>query len=181
MNVLRTDRLLLRRFTPEDVDNLTELDSDPAVTRYLTGGRTTPRETVETEILPRHLAYRGPVGRWAAHDETGAFIGWFALDPRDDHTNVELGYRLRAAAWGRGYATEGSRALVDAGFRDLGVLRVFAETMAVNLGSRRVMEKTGLRYLRTFHLEWDDPIPGTEHGEVEYELLRADWAAQAGA
>jgi RimJ/RimL family protein N-acetyltransferase len=47
-------------------------------------------------------------------------------------------------------------------------------------GSRRVMEKAGLRYLRTFHLEWDDPIPGTEQGEVEYELLREDWLRTGG-
>jgi RimJ/RimL family protein N-acetyltransferase len=51
--------------------------------------------------------------------------------------------------------------------------------MAVNTRSRRVMEKAGLRYLRTFHLQWDDPIPGTEHGEVEYELLREDWHRKA--
>jgi RimJ/RimL family protein N-acetyltransferase len=46
--------------------------------------------------------------------------------------------------------------------------------MAVNLRSRRVMEKAGLRHVRTFHLVWEDPIPGFEHGEVEYEILRAE-------
>jgi RimJ/RimL family protein N-acetyltransferase len=56
---------------------------------------------------------------------------------------VELGYRLRRQAWGRGYATEGSRALIRNGFTELGVRRVFATTMAVNLGSRRVLEKAG--------------------------------------
>lgn len=54
--------------------------------------------------------------------------------------------------------------------------RVFAQTMAVNLASRRVMEKAGLRYARTFHPEWDTPIAGAEHGGVEYELHRTDWA-----
>lgn len=49
------------------------------------------------------------------------------------------------------------------------------ETMGVNTASRRVMERSGLRYVRTFHFEWDDPLPGTEHGEVEYEILRSDW------
>jgi RimJ/RimL family protein N-acetyltransferase len=51
--------------------------------------------------------------------------------------------------------------------------------MAVNTASRRVMEKAGLRYVRTFHVAFDDPIDGTEHGEIEYELLRADWATTA--
>ena len=60
----------------------------------------------------------------------------------------ELGYRL-PAAWGKGYASEGSRALVEKGFAELGVQRVFATTMAVNIGSRRVMEKAGLKFVRT--------------------------------
>jgi RimJ/RimL family protein N-acetyltransferase len=51
--------------------------------------------------------------------------------------------------------------------------------MAVNLRSRRVMETAGLTYVRTFHLEWDEPIEGVEQGEVEYALTRAEWLAAA--
>lgn len=58
---------------------------------------------------------------------------------------VELGYRLHKAAWGKGYATEGSRALIDKGFAEHGVERVAAFMMVVNVASRRVMEKAGLR------------------------------------
>ncbi len=72
----------------------------------------------------------------------------------------------------------GARALIDKGFAELGVRRVWAQTMAVKTASRRVMEKAGLRYIRTFHAHFDDPLPGTEHGEVEYELRLADWAAR---
>ena len=56
--------------------------------------------------------------------------------------------------------------------------RVVAETMAVNLGSRRVMEKCGLTLVRTFHQDWPDAIEGSEHGDVEYALTRADWEAR---
>ena len=49
--------------------------------------------------------------------------------------------------------------------------------MAVNTGSRLVLEKAGLRYARTVHLDWPDPLDGNEHGDVEYQLPRADWAA----
>ena len=84
----------------------------------------------------------------------------------------ELGYRLRRSAWGKGYATEGSRALIRKGFTELGVRRVVAETMAVNTASRRVMEKAGLTLVRTFHQEWPDRIPGDEHGDVEYALTQ---------
>ncbi|WFE58324.1 GNAT family N-acetyltransferase [Micromonospora sp. WMMD712] len=183
--LLETGRLRLRRFTGGDADALTELDSDPEVMRYLTGGRPTPADVVRGELLPRLLAGydRHPgLGRWAAVDRaTGTFLGWFALDApagAQPVTQAELGYRLRRAAWGHGLATEGSRALLRHAFATVGLARVWAQTMAVNTASRRVMEKAGLRYVRTFHLDWDDPIEGTEHGEVEYELLRAEWAAR---
>jgi RimJ/RimL family protein N-acetyltransferase len=55
------------------------------------------------------------------------------------------------------------------------VQRVIATTMTVNSGSRRVMEKVGLRYVRTFHLDWPDPLPGSEHGEVEYAITLDEW------
>jgi hypothetical protein len=122
-------------------------------------------------------AQRSEAGRWAAEDLTGGtFIGWLSLQPSDEGSTreLDLGYRLRRSAWGHGYATEGARALIHKAFTALGAQRVFAQTMAVNTRSRRVTEKSGLRHTRTFHLRWDDPIPGTEHGEVEYELLRED-------
>ncbi|MCI4063067.1 GNAT family N-acetyltransferase [Micromonospora sp. R77] len=177
--LLETARLRLRRFTTADVDHLVELDSDPEVMRFLTGGQPTPQATVREEQLPRLLAGydRHPaLGRWAALDRaTGDFLGWFALDPSDDGGEAELGYRLRRSAWGRGLATEGSRALVRYAFAVVGVRRVWAQTMAVNSRSRSVMVRVGLRHVRTLHLVFDDPIPGTEHGEVEYELRREDW------
>jgi RimJ/RimL family protein N-acetyltransferase len=56
------------------------------------------------------------------------------------------------------------------GFTELGVQRVVATTMAVNRSSRRVLGKIGLQYVHTFHLDWPDPLDGSEHGEVEYAL-----------
>jgi RimJ/RimL family protein N-acetyltransferase len=78
----------------------------------------------------------------------------------------------------QGFATEGSRSLIRKGFTDLDLHRIFGETMAVNLASRRVMEKVGMPLLRTFHKEWPDPIEGTECGEVECEINKADWLRQ---
>jgi RimJ/RimL family protein N-acetyltransferase len=51
--------------------------------------------------------------------------------------------------------------------------------MSVNVASWRVMEKAGLRFVRTFHLEWPYVIEGAEHGDVEYALTRAQWEADA--
>jgi len=192
--VLATERVRLRRFTHDDVALLHGLDADPEVMAYLTGGKSTSWEEIETRRLPGYLAgYESHgLGHWAAEKlaaekfaaeqltteelPDGGFIGWFALEPGD--RGLELGYRLRRDAWGKGYASEVSIALVDAAFTRFGADRVYAETMAVNRRSRRVMEAAGLRYDRTFHLTFDDPIPGTEHGEVEYALTREQWRAE---
>ncbi|WP_040406676.1 GNAT family N-acetyltransferase [Amycolatopsis nigrescens] len=176
---LETTRLVLRRFTEDDVENLVLLHSDPEVMRFLTG-EPTPRAEIENEVLPGilHDYRRGREGRWAAVERsTGEFLGRFALQPPEDGRadERELGYRLKSSAWGRGYATEGSLALIRKAFTELGTQRVWAQTMAVNTASRRVLERAGLKYVRTFHLHFDDPLPGTEQGEVEYELQRSDW------
>jgi RimJ/RimL family protein N-acetyltransferase len=179
--VLETDRLLLRRFTDADVDLLVALDADPEVRRYVALNPTT-RDEVLAEILPAWLRYYERFtgyGFWAAIErDSGDFLGWFHLrpglsDPRDDEP--ELGYRLRRSSWGRGYATEGSRALIDRAFTELGARRVWAETMVVNAASRRVMEKASMRHVRTFHADWPERLPGDEHGDVEYAITREEW------
>ena len=109
------------------------------------------------------------------------FLGWFHFRPghgSDDITNIEPGYRLRRSSWNKGYATEGSRALVRMGFTDLSVERVFALTMTGNSASRRVVEKCGLTLVRTTPYESSDVIEGAEHGEVEYALTKPEWEAR---
>lgn len=191
---LETERLVLRRVTTDDLDAIAELDSDPEVTRFVTGGRATPRETLRDEWLPRWFSFyeRYPGFGYfiAIEKETGDFLGWFLLRPNDKpirsdgsvREGIELGYRLRRASWGKGYASEGARALVDKAFTDLGVERVFAEALAVHGASRRVMEKAGLRFVRTCEDDWPDHIPGDEEGDVEYALTRSEWlASEAGS
>jgi len=181
---LETERLVLRRFTGADVDNLFDLDSDPDVMHFITGGKPTPRDVIENETLPRFLdhyeRYAG-YGFWAAIEKsTGEFLGWFHFLPppggRPDE--AELGYRLRKSAWGKGYGTEGSRALIRKGFTEFGVQRVVAETLVVHRASRRVMEKAGLTPVRFFHQAWPYRIEGEEAGDVEYALRKADWKQQ---
>jgi RimJ/RimL family protein N-acetyltransferase len=185
---LETARLRLRAFTAADVDHLVALDADPAVMRYINGGMPTPRAEIVDEVLPAFMR-RGEAGTgwgfWAAEEKaTGTFLGWFHLRPRPGSGTLdepELGYRLRREAWGKGFATEGARALIEKAFTDLGARRVYAETMAVNVASRRVMEKAGLRYVRTFHAAWPVRIPGDEEGDVEYAITRDEWLATAGS
>jgi len=177
-----TERMLLRRFTMDDVDHLYMLDGDPEVMRFLSDNRT-PREFIRDTFLPGVIRTyeRFPgFGHWAAIDKrTREFVGWFGLRLANDDAQgePELGYRLRRRYWGQGLATEGSRCAIEMAFSMPEVQRVWAQTMAVNVGSRRVMEKCGMRYVRTFHEYFDHPLPGTEFGEVEYEIQRGAWQA----
>ena len=85
---LETERLVLRRFTEDDVDLLVELDADPEVMRYINGGEPTSRAEVVDEVLPAFLDYykRYPgYGFWAAIEKsTGEFLGWFHFRPAED-------------------------------------------------------------------------------------------------
>jgi N-hydroxyarylamine O-acetyltransferase len=157
---VETERLTLRPLGPSDADELHALHADPEVMRFLD---------------PEPVGHFLTDSFYAAHEKAGGrFVGWFEFKPIGDGA-VELGYRLHPAYWGRGYATEGGKALIDRGFTDGDVQRVVATTMFVNAGSRRVMEKCGLRHVRTFHVDWAEPLPGSEHGEVEYVLTREQW------
>jgi len=193
--LLKTKRLILRRFTEADGAHLFDLDNDPEVMRFINGGTPTPRDVIENEILPGFLHYDEGFpgyGFWAAIERaSGDFLGWFSFRPAEGAPHeASLGYRLHKAAWGQGYATEGARALIRQGFTVLGVQRVVATTYQDNLASRRVMEKVGMTLVRTFRITPEALLQGdTYHvtsldlwdgDDVEYALERAHWERQAG-
>jgi RimJ/RimL family protein N-acetyltransferase len=184
---LVTERMLLRRFTDADADWLVELHGDPRVMRFIDDGQPVAASVVAAGTLPAILSgyeeLPDGLGIFAAAERpAGNPLGWFGLRPPAsiglDHApsdTAELGYRLFPAAWGRGYATEGARALVRHAFTGLGLERVVATTMTVNMASRRVLEKAGLSLVRTFYAQWPTHIEGAEHGDVVYEIARRDW------
>jgi RimJ/RimL family protein N-acetyltransferase len=197
--VLRTDRLLLVPLADRHLELEFELDSDPEVLRYLKGRASTRDEvlaaharrmrlTAEVDGLGYWIAYGGESGGvggvvGSPSIEDGAeFVGLMMLPPAhgpdqpDDPTVAELGYRLRRRYWRQGLASEASRVLLRHAFDTVGQDRVIAQTMAVNLGSRGVMEAVGMRHTRTYFPVWDEPLPGAEAGEVEYELTREMWS-----
>ena len=183
---LETDRLLLRRFTPDDLEFLYEMDGDPDVIRFTNlDGRRAPYALYRDVLIPRNLAYHEKYtgyGYWvAAGKATGEDLGWFHFRPDADAPDeIELGYRLRKSAWGAGYATEGSRALIRKGFGEMGTARVTATALAANIASVRVMEKCSLRFERGYTHEFTDPETGqvTGHPAVKYALDRREFAAQ---
>lgn len=144
---LETLRLELRDFVAADFDDLSRLDRDPRVMRYIADGRPATIEAV-AQRLARFIRYPTlypDLGMWrAARQDTGAFIGFFCLVYAGESTDIEIGYRLRPDAWGQGFATEGARALVDYGFDDLGLDRIIGVTHPGNRVSQRVLLKAGL-------------------------------------
>ena len=179
---LTTNRIALHRFTRHDAALLEELDSDPEVMRFISRGQPTPLPVIEEKVIPLFLSFYArseTLGYWAAVErKSGAFLGWFHFRPdRDVPGASELGYRLRRDAWGRGFATEGSIALIENGFSRTDTDLVTASTLATNTASQRVMEKAGLRFLERFVYsaeklpEWT----AAEREGVRYGLTRAAW------
>jgi len=190
--VLRTERLLLEPLGDEHVDLEVELDADPEVLRYL-WGRARSREEVVASHAERMASGRqvDGLGYWMAFrhtGETGAAPGDFVglmmlpLDHGDGRPAepgaAALGYRVTRRHWGHGFASEASRELLRHAFETVRVPKVVADTMSVNTGSRAVMEKVGMRYVTTYFVEFDDPLPGTGQGEVLYEITRDEWCAR---
>ena len=169
-----TSRLLLRPATAADLSDLHRLEQDPEVMRYLNGGRPTPLEP-DADASAGFLMPRGPDdGLWVVVEpRSGRFLGWVSLRAQGDAG--DLGYRFRREAWGHGYATEAASAVLADGFERLTLARVTAKTMAVNLASRRVMERLGMRHERTFYADYPEPLPGSDHGDVEYAITRGAW------
>lgn len=177
--------MLLRRFTEADAQALAALYGDPRVMRFITLEPPSLAE-VQAQILPEFLQEYGELadglGSFAAIEkESGQMAGSFSMKPANScglDGGTELGYRLSPPFWGRGLATEGARALVSSAFEHLSLDRVVATMMADNIGSWRVMEKCGLRRVKTFYYPDAHLMPGGEHGDFVYELTRTDWREQ---
>ena len=140
---LETERIYLRQFTADDVDLVYDLNSDPDVMKYLSGGKPSTREEViETikKIMNLYTKYSNRFGVWAAHLKSNhEFIGFFILRPDkkdpDNEKVIELGYRLRKKFWRQGFGSEISQPLVDRCFQLYGVEEVFATAHPDNHGS----------------------------------------------
>ena len=183
---LRTDRLELVPLSEDHLPFLVDLNSDPVVHRFLFHRGLTPEETEDR--LRRALAaaaHAAGLGQWIGCDD-GEPMGLWILQPPHGPSQpqvpgeADLGYRLPQRHWRRGYAAEGARELVRHGFEDLGLTRIFAQTMAVNQPSRATMASAGLMFVRTFAEEYDVPIAGHEQGEVEYDITLERWLTELG-
>ena len=144
---LETLRLSMRTFTLDDYGDLYALNSDPRVMKYIADGTVSTPEEVAGALrrFVRYPTLYPDLGIWhASRRDTGAFIGFFALNYAGKTTDIEIGYRLLHNAWDLGFATEGATALAHYGFDDLGLDRIIGVTAPGNKASQRVLMKAGL-------------------------------------
>ena len=146
--LLETERLILRRMSMKDLDKMARLNSDRDVMRYIGDGAVWTRAQSEARIrriLKVYEIFPG-LGLWVGEEKVSRkFIGAYALIYIPKTTEVEVGYRLQKSAWGRGFATEGARALVRYGMFELGLERVVGLTHPDNDASKHVLMKSGLQ------------------------------------
>ncbi len=147
---MQTERLYFREFTMDDAPLLMDLNSDPDVIRY-TGDKLITdleeyKKILSDIILPQ---YKNKMGRWAvclkSNDE---FIGWCGLKYLADSNVTDLGYRFFKRHWGKGYATESAKAVIDYGVNVLQLKNIVARAAKENTASINVIKKLGFVYLK---------------------------------
>ena len=162
--MIDTERLLLRRWTEADRAPFHAMCSDPAVMEYL--GPPWSREQCDAAI-DRQNGFIDDFGSAFLAIERkadGAFLGFCGIKPGAADTPLEnkpeIGWRLAASAWGRGYAREAAAACLDHGFARQGFDAVWAMTVPANVRSWGLMERLGMA--RRADLDFDHPLPGLE-------------------
>jgi len=154
--ILHSQRLIYRPIELSDDEHLFELDSNPNVHRYLGNNPVTSIEQVRAYIANIQGQYeRNGIGRMAVIiKETGEFTGWAGLKLEHNENGhdqfYDLGYRFIERYWGRGYATEAAQFFVAYGFKELKLPVINGSALAGNTGSRRAIEKAGLKYIESY-------------------------------
>ncbi len=147
-SLIETENLFLREITFDDKEELFQLHSDPHVQQWTGEPVVKSMKEIEQSIRGRRNDYRNyGYGRLAViQKETNEFIGWAGLSYLPEFDQVDLGYRLKKKYWGRGIATEASKAIIEYGFNVLNLDEIIAIALAENKTSIRVMEKIGMTY-----------------------------------
>ena len=150
MAEFETERLVVRRLRPHDLDDFAALCGDPVILRYMDEGRPLSRAETATWLDVTLANYRergwGCFGVTAKPEDR--LIGFCGFSrPPDRPGVVELIYALAPSQWGRGYATEVARAMVAFGFERCGLTRIEATVDPANEASKRVLEKIGMSYV----------------------------------
>lgn len=179
--MIRTERLLMRRWRDDDRAPFAALNADPKVMEHMSGTLTRVQSNAFVDRIDACWDGRG-LGLWAV-EVTGVapFIGYVGLWPADEAVGagaVEVGWRLARAHWGNGYATEAAREALRFGFEEVGLDEIVSFTVPRNERSIRVMERIGLHHDpdRDFDHPRVDPKANPELvRHVLYRMSRAEW------
>ncbi len=146
--LLETERLLLRKITLDDKEEIFKLHSDPEVQKYTGEPVVQSIDEIEKAIQIRIANYKKyGYGRWATVLKNGMqFVGWAGLAYLPEFDEIDIGYRFLPAFWGSGIATEASHAILTYGFDKLKLERIIAIAMKENKASIRVLEKVGMEF-----------------------------------
>ena len=175
---MRTERLLLRRWQPQDREVFARLNADPRVMEFFPGTLSREASDLLADRIEAHFEQHR-FGPYAAElIEERAFIGYIGLAvPRfQAHFTpcVEIAWRLAAEYWGRGLATEGARAVMEQAFGELGLSELVSFTVPANVRSRRVMEKLGMTHDPTEDFDHPNlPVGHPLRRHVLYRLRRS--------
>jgi RimJ/RimL family protein N-acetyltransferase len=149
MEPLITKRLLLRPFSLEDAKDIFELNGDPEVLKYTGDQPFSSIAEARKFILSYNHFDKWERGRFGVFlRENNAFIGWCGLKYHEDTGETDLGYRFKKQFWGKGYGTEAAAFALKDGFERLHLKRIYAEAYSENIGSIRIMEKVGMKFLK---------------------------------
>lgn len=202
---IETPRLLLRDFVMEDWISAHSYAYDPEVVRFMVWGPNTEQDTqnfvkqvLEWQQSPQRKVFDfavitksdgqliGTCGFHIAHTVSEgssqsvglSTTGDYNTDPYS-HTrdkNAAVGYCFGKSAWGQGYATEAATAVIKFGFEQLGLHKIFATCDVENIGSARVLEKSGMK--KEGHLVEDIKVKGRWRDSYLYSILQQDWKAE---
>jgi RimJ/RimL family protein N-acetyltransferase len=174
---IETERLILREFGRDDQESAHEYAVDPEVYRYMPWGPNTEDETsafVERAVASRHQDPRLRFELAVTLRETGRLIGGGGIRAADEcFRTADMGYCLRRDAWGRGLATEAAAGLIEFGFSQLGVHRIWATCDTGNVRSARVLEKAGMKLEGT--MRDDTWLRGHWRSSRLYSILDDEW------
>lgn len=161
--IIETERLILREIEHADKNDLFEMDSDPEVHLYIENNPVKNLDEITNiiELIKKQYAENG-IARWAVVDKlTNECVGWSGLkyfkQPLNNHQYFyELGYRFKKKHWGKGFATESSKAILDYGFKNLNTDTFYAITHPQNEISKKVLYKLGFELIESFDYEGDE-------------------------
>jgi RimJ/RimL family protein N-acetyltransferase len=176
-DMVRTDRLLMRRWLESDREPFAALNADPETMRYFPATMDRAASDAFVEVIETRFENQG-YGLWALEvAATGQFIGFTGLNAMPDDVpgagGVEVGWRLAKHAWHQGYATEAAKAALDVAFRGVGLREIWSMTAVLNEPSQALMRRIGLTEVARFdhpRIQVGDPL----RPHVTYHLSRPD-------